>query len=167
MARMRRLLANLFHGWFRLHRRFPAQLLDEMMAAIAAGERTHRGEVRFVVESRLAPMAVLTGLDAALRARQLFSALRVWDTEGNSGVLVYLLMAERRIEIVVDRGIATRTGQGEWDALCAGMRARYARGQWREGSLEGIAAVHAVLARHFAAHGSANPDELPDRPVLL
>lgn len=167
MARMQRLLINLFGGWFQLRRRFPTALLDEMAAAIAAGERTHLGEVCFAIESRLAPLAVLDGLDAPTRARQVFAQLRVWDTERNSGVLFYVLMAEHRIEIVADRGIAARATPAEWDAICARMRESYARGQWRVGSLEGITAAHALLARHFPGSNNANPDELPDRPVLL
>ncbi|MGN6327516.1 MAG: TPM domain-containing protein [Rhodanobacter sp.] len=168
MGLFRRLRANLFGSWFQLRRRFPAALLDEMAAAIAAGEATHLGEIRFAVESRLAPLDVLAGLDAATRARQVFARLRVWDTELNSGVLFYVLMAEHRIEIVADRGIAAKVSAGEWDAICARIRQRYAAGSWREGSLEGIASAHALLARHFpAGDGPGNPDELPDRPVLL
>lgn len=167
MARMRRLWANLFGGWFQLPRRFPAALLDEMAAAIAAGERAHLGEIRFAVESRLTPVDVLEGLDATARARQVFAQLRVWDTELNSGVLFYVLMAEHRIEIVADRGIAAKVTPDEWEAICTRMRDSYAGGQWRAGSLEGIASANALLARHFPGAGRANPDELPDRPILL
>jgi uncharacterized membrane protein len=167
MATVQRLLTNLFNGWFQLRRRFPSTLLDEMASAIATGERAHRGEIRFAVESRLAPLAVLDGLDAPARARQVFAQLRVWDTEYNSGVLFYLLMAERRIEIVADRGIAARVAPDEWDAICTVIREHYARGQWRDGSLRGIAAAHALLLRHFPGNDKAHPDELPDRPVLL
>ena len=167
MARMQRLLTNLFGGWFQLRRRFPAALLDEMAAAIAAGERTHLGEVCFAVESRLAPLAVLDGLGAPARARQVLTQLRVWDTEHNSGVLFYVLMAEHRIEIIADRGIAARVTTTEWDTICARMRECYARGQWRDGSLEGISAAHALLAWHFPDSDKTKPDELPDRPVLL
>lgn len=167
MARMQRLMANVFEGWFQLRRRFPASLLDEITAAIAAGERTHKGEVCVAIESRLDVFAVLGGLDAATRARHAFSQLRVWDTEHNSGVLLYVLLAEHRIEIVADRGIAARVAPEEWAAICAGMRDCYARGQWREGSLDGIAATHALLLKHFPGNDKANPDELPDRPVLL
>ncbi|HEY0197163.1 MAG TPA: TPM domain-containing protein [Rhodanobacter sp.] len=167
MARMQRLLVNLFGGWFQLRRRFPAVLLDEMAAAIATGERTHRGEVCFAVESRLAPLAVLDGIDARTRARQVFAQLRVWNTEHNSGVLFYVLMAEHRIEIVADRGIAARVTASEWDAVSHRVRDCYAQGKWRKGSLEAIAAAHALLAAHFPSDGTDNPDELPDRPVLL
>lgn len=167
MTRMRRLLANLFGGWFQLPRRFPAALLDEMAAAVATGERTHRGEICFAIESRLSPLVVLDGLDAPARAQQVFAQLRVWDTECNSGVLFYVLMAEHRIEIVADRGIAARVTTAEWDAICTRMRECYASGRWRDGSFEGIAAAHALLARHFPGGDEANTEELSDRPVLL
>ena len=167
MARMRRLMANLFNGWFQLPRRFPAALLDEMAAAVAAGERTHRGEICFAIEARLSPLAVLDGLDARTRAQQVFAQLRVWDTECNSGVLLYVLMAERRIEIVADRGIAAKVAAAEWDAICARMRDGYARGQWRDGSLKGIAATNMLLAQHFPDAGRSTVDELSDRPILL
>lgn len=167
MTRTQRLWANLLGSWFQLRRRFTTALLDEMAKATAAGEREHLGEVCFAVESRLAPRAVLEGLDARRRAEQVFTQLRVWDTEQNTGVLFYVLLAEHRIEIVADRGIAARVKQAEWDAICRRMRDCYAQGQWREGSLEGIAAAHALLRRHFPSDGMDNPDELPDRPVLL
>jgi uncharacterized membrane protein len=167
MARLQRLLANLCEGWFQLHRRFPAGLLDEIATAVAEGERTHLGEVRLAVESRLTPQAVLAGLDAPARARQLFGQLGIWDTEHNTGVLIYVLLAEHRIEIVADRGIARHVSPDEWTDVCDHMRDAYARGQWREGSLQGIADVHALLQRHFPNDGRMRQDELPDRPVLL
>jgi uncharacterized membrane protein len=167
MARLQRLLTHVFGQWFAMRRCFPETLLEEMTAAIAAGEQTHLGEVRFAVESRLSPWAVLEGLESPRRARQVFGQLQVWDTEHNTGVLLYVLMAEKRIEIVADRGIVHRVGQSEWDAICAAMRSSYATGRWREGSLGGIAAAHALLAQHFPSDGIDNPDELPDRPVLL
>ena len=167
MTRMQRVLANLFGGWFQLRQRFPEALLDELAAAVTAGERDHLGEVRLAVESRLPVRAVLGGVDARLRAQGVFAQLRVWDTEDNSGVLIYLLLAEQRIEIVADRGIANRVPQAQWDGICARMREAYARAQWREGSLAGIEAVHALLREHFPVGDRPNPDELPDRPVLL
>ncbi|HEV2622634.1 MAG TPA: TPM domain-containing protein [Frateuria sp.] len=167
MTRLQRVLANLFGGWFRLRQRFPSALLDELADAVSAGERSHLGEIRFALESRLPLRAVLAGLDARLRAQAVFAQLRVWDTEENTGVLIYLLLSEQRIEIVADRGIAHRVAQPQWDAICLRMRDAFARAQWREGSLAGIEAVHALLREHFPADDRPNPDELPDRPVLL
>lgn len=167
MTRKERLMANLFGGWFQLRQRFPALLLDELADAVTVGERSHLGEVRFAVESRLAVRAVLAGVDARMRAREVFAQLRVWDTEENTGVLIYLLLCEQRIEIVADRGIARRVPQAQWDGICALMRDHFAAGRWREGSLAGLAAIHALLREHFPAHDRDNPDELPDRPVVL
>jgi uncharacterized membrane protein len=161
------MLANLFEGLFQLHRRFPPELLDDMAAAIADGEHTHLGEVRFAIESRLPLTTVWAGLDAGARAKQVFGQLGVWDTEHNCGVLIYVLMSEHRIEIVADRGIARRVNADEWDAICRGMRENFAAGRWRAGALYGITQVHALLAKHFPNQGGARLDELPDRPVLL
>ncbi|NUR23317.1 TPM domain-containing protein [Frateuria sp.] len=167
MTRPQRMFVNLFGGWFQLRQRFPASLLDELADAVCAGERSHLGEVRFAVESRLPLRAVLAGIDARVRAQAVFAQLRVWDTEDNTGVLIYLLLSEQRIEVVADRGIARRVAQPQWDAICQRMRDAFARAQWREGSLAGIEAVHALLREHFPAGDRPNPDELPDRPVLL
>ncbi|MEI7036235.1 TPM domain-containing protein [Fulvimonas yonginensis] len=167
MTVMQRLMANLFGGWFQLRQRFPAMLLDELADAVTLGEREHLGELRFAVESRLTVRAVLAGVSARARAEEVFAQLRVWDTEDNCGVLIYLLLSEQRIEIVADRGIARRVPQAQWDAICARMRGAFARAEWREGSLAGIEAVHALLREHFPAGDRPNPDELPDRPVLL
>lgn len=167
MSRLQRLLMNLGEGWFQLHRRFPSSLLDDIAVAIAKGECRHLGEVRVAVEARLSPLAVLAGVDATLRARQVFDQLHVWDTEHNNGVLIYVLLAERRIEIVADRGIGRHVSSEEWATVCGHMREAYARGEWSEGSLRGIDAVHALLERHFPANGASRQDELPDRPVLL
>ncbi|MEO7072389.1 MAG: TPM domain-containing protein [Rhodanobacter sp.] len=160
-------MSNLFGGWWRIRRSFGSAMLDDLAAAIAAGERTHLGELRLAVESRLHPGAVLAGLDATARARQVFGQLGVWDTERNSGVLLYVLLSERRIEIVVDRGVAARVSPAQWDDVSAAMRQAYARGQWREGSLAAITAAHALLRAAFPPDGSHNNEELPDRPVLL
>lgn len=167
MTGMQRLLRNLFAGWWRMRRSFDAALLDDLAAAIAAGERGHLGEVRFALESRLGIGAVLGGMDATARARQVFAQLQVWDTELNSGVLLYLLLAEHRVEIVVDRGVARRVPQAQWDAVRDKMLQCYARGQWREGSLQGIAATHALLQVAFPVGTASQVDELPDRPTLL
>jgi len=167
MGPVQRLFANLFDGWFQLRRRFPAAVLDDIAAAVAAGEHTHQGEVRLALESRLGPWSVLQGRDARARARHAFVDLHVWDTEHNNGVLIYVLMAERRIEIVADRGIAQCVEPAEWDAICVRMQEHFARGRWREGALSGIADVHALLQQHFPTDGENHRDELPDRPVLL
>lgn len=167
MTRMQRLVANIFGSWFQLRRHFPGEVLDALAHAVGEGEKHHLGEVRFALEARLPPLDVWSGLTPRQRAEQVFAQLGIWNTEHNSGVLIYVLLAERRIEIVVDRGLAACVDAAEWDRISAAMRAAFAAGRWREGSLSGIASVHALTRVHFPSDGRNNPDELPDRPVLL
>jgi uncharacterized membrane protein len=163
---LRRLALNLFAGWGRLWRWFPAAALARIAAAIGEGERRHAGEVCFAVESRYAPWSVLAGLTPTTRARQVFARVGAWDTHDNTGVLLYLQLAERRIEIVADRGIARRVSPGEWVAMCGRFAEELARDGAEAAVLACVARVHAVLAAHFPA-GPDNPRELPDAPIIL
>ena len=167
MTRMQRLLNNLFGHWFQLHRRFPPALLEEITKAIAAGESAHRGEIRFAIESRLTPWAVLEGLDAPTRARQIFAQLRVWDTEHNSGVLIYVQLVDRAIEIVADRGIATRLPDAVWKDICTRMQTHFAAQDFERGAVQGVIEVSDLLVTQFPSDGTAEANELPDRPVVL
>jgi hypothetical protein len=161
-----RALRHVFATPLTLRRAFPRTLLDRIEGAIKASERRHRGEVRFAVEGALEFLPVLRGLDPRQRALEIFSLLRVWDTEENSGVLIYVQAVDRDIEIVADRGIAARIPQAEWDAICHRMEDAFRVKRYEEGVLAGIADVSALLERHFPA-GGANVDELPDKPVVL
>lgn len=145
---------------------FSRAALARIGEAVTRSERAHRGEIRFVVEGGLPFDELLRGVHARARAEALFARLRVWDTEGNSGVLLYVQLVDRRIEIVADRGIAARVAQSEWDAICRGMEAAFRERNFEAGALEAIARVTALLAAHFPA-GDDNPNELPDRPVVL
>ena len=167
MALIMRLLQNTFDGWFQLSKRFPAPVLDEVAKIVGQGEQTHNGEVRVAIEARLPVSAVLNGVTANRRAHDVFAHLRVWDTEHNSGVLLYILLAEHRIEIVADRGIARRVGAEEWQAICDQMREGFARDDWRGGLLRGVEQVNALLRQHFPSDGSHRGGELPDQPIIL
>ncbi|MGN6237606.1 TPM domain-containing protein [Dyella sp.] len=167
MERVKRLFLNGLSGWFQLGRRFPPKLLDELARAIGQGEQSHLAQIRFAVESRLPLGLVWRGVSARERARQVFAEHGVWDTESNNGVLVYVLLAERRIEIVADRGFTQIVDPTAWDAVCARMQVAFAAGRWREGSLAGLGAVHELAQHYFPADGHRDSNELPDRPILL
>ena len=151
---------------WRLRSAFPRSTLDTIEAAIKASETHHSGELRFAIETTLPALDVMRGMSSRHRAIEVFSQMRVWDTEENSGVLIYVLLAEHGLEIVADRGLARRVEQGEWDAIARDMKASYARGQFVEGSIAGIDAITRLLKRHFPP-GASNPNELPDRPTIL
>ena len=163
---MARLLQNLFGGWYRLSRWFPAEAMRRIRDAIAEGERGHAGELCLAVESRYTPWAVLNGLQPRERAQQLFSLLRVWDTRDNSGVLLYLQLAERRVEIVADRGIAARVAPEAWAALCAQFALDVHAMPAEAAVLACLGRINALLVEHFPAPED-NPRELPDDPVVL
>jgi len=156
-----------FVSHFVVRRDFPATVLDAIQNAIAAGEQHHQGQVCFAIEGALPLRELARGRGARARAQEVFAHLRVWDTEHNSGVLIYVLLAERAIEIVADRGIAARVAQRDWQTLCEGMRNRFATGEYERGAIEGVRAVSEILAQHFPGDGSAKANELADRPVLL
>ncbi len=149
-----------------VRRDFPRPVLSAIERAIATQEKRHRGELRFVVEGGLPLAPLLSGRTARERAIDVFSRLRVWDTEDNAGVLIYLLLADRRVEIVADRGIHARVGSAAWDAICGEMQSAFAAGRFEAGAILGIEAISDLLAAHFPP-GEDNPNELPDTPVVL
>lgn len=163
---LQRLLLNLFAGWFRLSRWFPLATMQRLRDAIAEGERGHAGELCLAIEARYSPGAVLRGLQPRERAQQVFSLLRVWDTQDNSGVLLYLQLAERRVELLADRGIAARVHDDQWRAICDQFARDMHAGPADVAALRCLEKINALLALHFPAIGD-NPRELPDEPVVL
>ncbi len=161
-----RLMRHLFHPGWLVSRAFPRQALARIAAAVAASERGHAGEIRFVVEGALDFLPLLRGQTARQRALEVFSSLGVWDTEANSGVLIYLLLADRDVEILADRGFNGRVPPREWEDICREMEDRFARGEFERGALDGIARIDALSRRHFPPAGG-NPNELPDAPAVL
>jgi len=167
MVNLRRLLRHLLPPpWLLRRRAFDGRALQVIESAIADAERGHGGEIRFAVEATLDPRALLRGQSARERALEVFSALRVWDTAEDNGVLIYLLLADHDVEIVADRGVAGRVSQAEWTAICHEMEARCNAGRYGEGALAGIRRVGALLAQHYPGADRAG-NELPDRPRIL
>lgn len=164
---LRRLLRHAFTTPAALRRAFPPAALQRIQQAIAAAEAATSGEIRFAVESSLPWSYLRRDAPARERALMLFAKLRVWDTEANNGVLIYVELADHGIEIVADRGIARHVTAAEWRAIVDTMRERFRRREFEAGVIAAVAAVGELLARHFPAAGDENPDELPNRPVVL
>jgi uncharacterized membrane protein len=155
----------LEHRW-RERRIFTPKVLARIEAAIKAGESTHSGQIRFVVEGALDGRPLFRNQPARERALDIFSQLRIWDTEHNNGVLIYLLLADRDIEIVADRGINGKVGTEGWEKICAILEKEFRAGLFEYGVIKGIQEVSRVLAQHFPREpGGTN--ELPDAPVVL
>ena len=163
---LKRILRHLSSGQAAVRRTFPSRTLEAIERAICAAELMHDGQIRFAVEAALELTPLLAGQTAQQRAIEVFSKLRVWDTGQNNGVLIYLLLADRDVEIVADRGIHARLGKEVWEAICREMEESFRTGHFEAGVLAGILAVGEHLARHFPAR-SGKPNEIPDRPVVL
>jgi uncharacterized membrane protein len=164
--RIKRIGKHLIEHRWRVRRIFTPQVLGQIEQAIKAGEATHSGQIRFVVEGALDGAALFRDQPARERALDIFSHLRIWDTAHNNGVLVYLLLADRDVEIVADRGIDAKVGRAGWEKICRDMEAEFKTGNFGGGVIRGIAAVSRQLAAHFPPE--AHPrNELPDRPVVI
>jgi uncharacterized membrane protein len=163
---IRRIARHLVEYHWRARRVFTPRVLDDIEQAIRAGEATHCGQLRFVVEGALDGRPLFKNQGARERALDIFSHLRIWDTAHNNGVLIYLLLADRKVEIVGDRGIDARVGAAGWQAICRGMETDFRSGQFKSGVIKGIAAVSRELAKYFPP--DAHPrNELPDKPIVI
>lgn len=165
MNRWLRLLKHRWHDETDARRALDDAALARLAERVRASERHHGGEIRVVVEAGLPLSYLWRGLTARDRAITLFGKLRVWDTEHNNGVLVYLLLADRDVEIVADRGIHARVGQDMWQHVCEAMEAAFREGRYEDGALAGVEAVSALLAKAFPR--SSGSGELPNRPVVI
>jgi uncharacterized membrane protein len=154
------------HHW-RVRRVFPKEALAGIEQAIKTGEATHSGQVRFVVEGALDGTPLFTGQSARERALDIFSHLRIWDTVHNNGVLIYVLFADRKVEIVADRAIDAKVGASGWNKICKAMEADFKNGNFSGGVIKGIAAVSQQLAAYFPKQGAGGVNELPDAPVVM
>lgn len=163
---LKRIMRHLSTGRAAVRRAFPPRALETIERAIRETEARHDGQIRFAVEAALDLTPLLAGQAARERAIEVFSELRAWDTEHNNGVLIYLLLADRDVEIVADRGIHARLGQETWETICRDMEAALRNGEFEVGVLAGIRAVGEHLAHHFPAR-SGKPNEIPDRPVVM
>ncbi|MHB1093130.1 TPM domain-containing protein [Thiobacillus sp.] len=166
MVNFRRWLRHLFMPPWAWRRAFPRATLDAIEAAIRESETRHGGEIRFAIENSLPVSWVWRGMSGRKRALEAFSFLRVWDTEHNSGVLVYLLLADHDIEIIADRGIAAQVDAAVWGAVAQAMETAFSQGDFKRGVLDGIRQISALLAAHFPPEKN-DSDELPDRPVIV
>jgi hypothetical protein len=163
---MLRILRHLLTPFWVLRLRYPKPLLDRIGERITAVEMHHPGELRFVAEHALDLGDLIAGVTARERAIEVFGQLRIWDTERNNGILIYVLHAEHAMEIVVDRALARAVAQSEWDALCRNAETEFRAGRHAQGALVAVDGAAKLLDKHFpGAPGDGN--ELPDQPLLL
>ncbi|VVE52324.1 hypothetical protein PCE31106_04748 [Pandoraea cepalis] len=163
---IKRIAKHLMMTHWQVNRAFPRGTMIAIEKATKASETSHLGEIRFAVEGALHSTPLFKGQSARERAIDVFSQLRIWDTEHNNGVLIYLLLADRAVEIIADRGIHAKAGAREWENICRKMEAAFKQGNYESGVVSGIQAVTQHLMKHFPAVGN-DRNELPDKPVVL
>jgi uncharacterized membrane protein len=151
-----------------VQRAFPPEALGRIEAAVAACEQLHSGEVRIAIEGALEPAEVARGKTPRARALEVFAALGVWDTDANNGVLIYVLLADRDVEIVADRGFNACVSAAQWAAVCDDMQREFQAGRHADGVIAGIGNVGRIIGAHYPQRpGQRDVDELPNRPTLL
>jgi uncharacterized membrane protein len=161
-----RLMRHLTSTALRTRMLFSTSVLAQIEAAVAEAERQHSGEIRFAIETSLPLPSVWRGLTPRARALQVFAHLHVWDTHANNGVLIYVLRADRAVEIIADRGISARVSEAEWQGLCREVESQYREHRYAQGSVAAVAGAARLIGQHFAPGGSG-VNELPNQPVLL
>ena len=166
MMNIKRIAKHLVMTHWQVNRAFPRDTLVAIDRAIKASENAHIGEIRFAVEGALDGAALLKGQSGKVRALDVFSQLRVWDTQHNNGLLIYLLLADRHVEIVADRGIHDKVGAQEWQKICRKMETLFRQANYEGGVVTGIEAITQLLTKYFPASG-VGINELPDKPVVL
>jgi uncharacterized membrane protein len=162
----RRVLRHLFSTQRGARRIAGADVIKRLQAVIADGESRHRGEVRLIVESALPLRKVARGMSPRHRAMDLFGVYRVWDTENNNGVLLYINIADRRVEIIADRAAARAVDDGTWRAIAERLTQSFAAGTFEMGMSAALDAMNAVLTQAFPAEGAAPLRELDDAPIV-
>lgn len=171
LSRIKRVLKHRWLDSSTTHRAIPPDMLQRLQQRVAASEQRHSGEIRIYVEAGL-PLSYLwrdapTRQITRQRALAIFGKLRVWDTAHNNGVLIYLLLAERSIELVADRGLSQMVEPQVWQAIASRMRTAFQQGHFEDGLTQALEEVSALLVQHFPLRADeANPNELPDSPVL-
>lgn len=163
---IQRIIGHLFYSDWQARRAFSPAILNVIGRSVQANEKFHGGEIRFAIEGGLDGLRLLRGQSTRERAVEVFSELRVWDTECNNGVLIYVLLADQAVEVIADRGIHAKVGDAGWVAICQQMQAHFSKSEFETGALSGIAAVATVLGHHFPTNGSFG-NELPNKPVML
>lgn len=167
MNKFSRAIRHLTTTRFTGKKAFPCATLAEIQKTIAAGEKTHRAEIRLIVEHSLELSAVLAGVSSRQRAHELFSHYRIWDTEENSGILIYIELADHQVEIVADRGISKLIPNHHWHAVCKTMTQGFAKGEYHDSTIAGLQQLNALLHEYFPEGEIPQENQLSNKPIRL
>lgn len=171
-----RFFKHLVSNPWQVTHHFSISALQNIEKVIATSEKKHEGELRFVVEAGLHPYEILFKKTPRKRAIELFARLNIWDTEYNNGVLIYLLLADRDVEIVADRGIHQHVGNDGWEAICREMEVMFRKGEFEAGVLHGVTEIGVALEKYFPLSSGKETknktvkkkcNEISNKPLIL
>ena len=163
---IKRIFKHTLTTQWQLKKYFTAATLDAIEAEITLSEKQHSGEIRFVVEGALDGVPLFKNQSAKERALDIFSQLRIWDTQDNNGLLIYLLLADHAVEIIADRGINAKVGNSEWQTICGIMQNEFAKGNFQHGVCDAIRSITQHLVKHFPI-SATDENELSNKPVVM
>lgn len=163
---IQRFFRHLFFTDWQIRRAFSPQCLSAIEKAIQQAETLQGGEIRFAVEGSLNSLQLMSKQTTRERALEVFSQLHVWDTEHNQGVLIYVLLADRAVEIVADRGIDFKAGQETWNVICQTIQAHFLINDFEQGALKGISDIAQIISYHFPLQKNS-VNQLSNSPVML
>ena len=149
-----------------MHRYFNKQDRMHIANAVQQAEKGHVGEIQVVIEGHI-PCSQAYHQNTRLRAQQLFAELGVWDTELNSGVLLYLNLCERKVEIVIDRGLKNATQAETWNEICQNIVVTLAQKEYLRAVIGGVNEIGQVLDQYYVKTDLYDENELPNEPIIL
>lgn len=160
---------TLTPGWV-TRRIFDYNAMEQIETAIAEAELGHSGEICFAIESGLSTREVWVGKTPRQRAMEVFCALHVWDTELNNGVLLYLEMADKDVEVIADRRAAKRISNKDWKAVCDVVENAAKNDKHVDGVIKAINQIGQLLRQQFPitdSQQSTDKNELSNKPTIL
>jgi uncharacterized membrane protein len=163
---IKRIVKHAMTTQWRVKKYFTPAVLNAIESEISHSETQHSGEIRFVVEGALDGAPLFKNQSAHDRALDIFSRLRIWDTQDNNGLLIYLLLADHAVEIIADRGINAKVGHDEWQTICRSMENEFSRGHFQTGVCDAIKSITKHLVEHFPI-SETDKNELPNKPVIM
>jgi uncharacterized membrane protein len=165
---MFRFLDHLFTTRWHMRRAFGEADLTRIAEAVGNSEKYHTGQIVVALEASLPLELLLDGMTPRQRAEQTFKLLNVWDTEANNGVLLYLCLADRDVEIIADRGIHSHVGTQAWESICREMETMLKARVTSDPIVTAVQRIGALLEQfHPRSDGQQADNMLPDKPVIL
>ena len=83
------------------------------------------------------------------RAMQHFAESGVYSTRDHTGILIFISLLERRVEVLADKGISEKIPQDQWDSLVADLSAAIKAGSMADGLCQAVESCGKKLSGHF------------------